>query len=681
MCNERSPTMKITLARIVLTLCFVAVVIQAAIAQTVVPGSFVYGGQSSKTLLPTWSYYTISRLSSEGHLIEGTVWREPGSGFTATWEVEHIDEQGAVEYHWVFENSSTQPTKQISNVYALDLESSGGSWTQFVHSTGGLYGPSHNESHGFKISTSSLTRTQSISSKNGRSSNKDLPLWVLHDTSSNSGLYMGVGWSGEWQANISPISGSKIRTTVGMPGTNIALPAGERISSPSVLVGAYQGDSRAGANALRQVINKEYMPSLGNGKKRLPPVSWSSWFNFHNDINDTMLLQQIDVASGLGIEYFCIDAGWFTGGYGDGVGNWTVDKAKFPNGLAPIRDYTAEKGMKLGLWFEPGRAMPGTLLATLHPEWIGPYNQVKLEIPEARNWIFTMMCSYIDDLDLGWIRYDYNQDPLNAWNTRDSVNTAGLTQIRYLQGEYELLDRIRERYPDLVIESCASGGRRIDLETISRSGTIWKSDETVDMMATRGQATGGNYFLPGGLLNTNLPGASGASTFELHSLFAGPMGFATNLTTLDEAARKRVAQAIADYKTVRHLLNKDYYPLFPQTFDDISQWSGWEFYDPETSEGFLTILRPEQSSVESLTVQLGGLQSDMMYHLSRLDGSQARDIIGSELLAGLNFSLEPGGIEVLHFQSAQVPEPSCFSMMLSGLIGPFVCFWWQRCGK
>ena len=118
----------------------------------------------------------------------------------------------------------------------------------------------------------------------------------------------------------------------------------------------------------------------------------------------------------------------------------------------------------------------------------------------------------------------------------------------------------------------------------------------------RAHETCGNVFLPGGLLNTNLPGASGASAFDLHSLFAGPLGFATNWTQLDTAGRQRVAHAIADYKSIRHLINKDYYPLFPQTFDT-QQWIGWEFFDAEAGEGFLVVLRPKESPLPSRVIR------------------------------------------------------------------------------
>ena len=390
------------------------------------------------------------------------------------------------------------------------------------------------------------------------------------------------------------------------------------------------------------------------GQKPLPPVSWNHWFTFQNDISEEMLSRQIDAAAGLGLEYFCIDSGWFDGGFSAGVGNWTIDRRKFPHGLGPIARRAAEKGMKLGLWFETGQAFAGTRLAKEHPEWLSG-TQVKLEIPAARQWLFEMMCHFIDEGHIRWIRYDYNQDPLDEWNRRDKPDTRGLTQIRYLQGEYEFFDRLRQKYPDLWIESCASGGRRIDLETIRRAHTFWKSDETNDLAVARFHQTGGNQFLPGVLLNTNLPGWCQATRFDSTACSAVPWVFPWIGRDWTPRRGGGFRQATAAFKTVRHLLNKDYYPLFPQALSP-SQWVGWEFNDPAVGEGFLVVLRPAQSSYKAAEVRLHGVDARKTYRISRVDDGRTSTATGRQLLEGLPISLGPGESEVLHFQRKEVPS-------------------------
>lgn len=619
----------------------------AFLVPTELPASFVYGGRPSSQLLANWPKTETPAVESDGRRMVEWVWREPGGGLVATWHVELFQDRPAVEFRWIFAHSGERPSRALSDVYALDLQALKMTRARLVHSSGGLMGPFVPEATAFLVSESTLKQPLSLAGAGGRSSNKDLPFFVLHDDASQGGIYVGIGWSGQWQADFRPTQAPSdaLQVTAGMPGMNLVLSGGKQIRSPSILLGTYQGDAQAGSNALRRTLYDHYVARLGS-EKPLPPVSWNHWFTFTNNVSEALLRQQADAAADVGLEYFCIDSGWFEGGFPAGVGNWTIDRAKFPNGLAPIGEYVAARGMKLGLWFEIGRADPGTRLAQEHPEWMSG-NQVRLELPEARQWLFAMMCRYIDEGQVRWIRYDYNFDPLTEWNRRDRPETQGLSQIDYITGEYELFDRLRAKYPELLIESCASGGRRIDLETIRRAHTFWKSDETSNLIAARGQQTGGNRLLPGVLLNTNLPASSTATMFDLHSLFGGPLGFASDWTRLDATAKGRVRQAIAEYKSVRHLLDKDYYALLPQSYE-VVHWVAWEFVDPERGEALLVALRPVESPYGEVQLPLRGLGPSQTYRVCRLDGSQPRTLSGQELQAGLAMRLGPGESEVLH---------------------------------
>lgn len=614
---------------------------------TAPPASFVYGGQSSAALLKDWTREVKPVAEANDRSVYEITWLESPDGLAATWRAEVFNDHHAVEFRWIFQNRGKTPAKPLTDVYALDVRVPDARPVKVIQSTGGLTGPFVPEGPGFLVSESSLMSHPRMSATNGRSSVADLPFFLVQDDAAKQGLFVGVGWSGQWQADFLTDVKNSVRIAIGMPGINLALPPDEKIRTPSVLVGLYRGDRYDGSNALRRTLYDHYVATLGD-KKPLPPVSWNHWFTFDNAISEAMLTRQMDAAAGLGLEYYCIDAGWFDGGFPGGVGNWTLDRSKFPNGLAPLGKHAADKGMKLGLWFEPGRADPGTRLAREHPDWVMG-SQVRYEIPEARDWLFKMMCGFIDEGHIRWIRYDYNFDPLPAWDKCDKPETRGLTQIRYLEGEYELLDRLREKYPELLIESCSSGGRRIDLETMRRAHTYWKSDQTGCLITARSQETGGNAFLPGVLLNTNLPATSQAATFDLHSLFAGPLGFACDWVRLDAEAKQRLRQEIDAYKKVRHLLNKDYYPLFSQTFD-LTQWVGWQFNDLAAGDGFLVVLRPSESTYAAADIKLRGIDPDKTYRLARLDGSQSRKVPGRELLAGFAIPLRPGESAVLRFQ-------------------------------
>ncbi len=140
--------------------------------------------------------------------------------------------------------------------------------------------------------------------------------------------------------------------------------------------------------------------------------------------------------------------------------------------------------------------------------------------------------------------------------------------------------------------------------------------------------TGGNCLLPGGLLNANLVAVQ--SVFDLHSLFGGPLGFGADLTKLGPDAPALLRRQIANYKTVRHLLNKDYYRLFPPRRDE-SNWVGWQFHDPTTNEGFVVLLRPVESNYRSADVRLNRIARERNCRITKLGEGQAEVISGSKL--------------------------------------------------
>jgi len=598
--------------------------------QGMLPASFVYGNVSSTTLLNSWPRENKPPVIGKDRTIYETTWREPEGGLVATWRAEVFHDWPAMEFRWIFTNEGKTPSKPLTHVEALDLNANLGNRPFTVlHSFGGSAARTMDDPNlGFALKEANGGVTI-LSGNAGRSSDRDLPFFLVHARNPDEGIFIGVGWSGQWKATI---DGSKskqgLHITTEMPDMNLALPPGEKILSPSILLGAYQGGMSKGSNTLRRLLYAKYVPLLG-GEKPPAPVSWNSWFTFENGISESLLEKQADGAAQAGIEYFCIDAGWFEGEFPNGVGNWTVDKNKFPRGLGPIGDYVAKKGMKLGLWFEPERVGPNTQLVREHPEWVHG-DLVDLGNKDAREWIFAMMKSFIDEGHVRWIRFDFNTAPLPNWNATDAPDQRGLTQIRHVLGLYELLDRLMKDYPDLLIEGCASGGRRIDLETIKRSHTFWKSDETASLLVMRFHETGGNTFLPGVLLNTNLFPKN--VPFDVQSIFGGPLGLRCDWMKLDAKSLDRITKEITLYKKLRSLLNEDYYPLIPQS-RDLTNWVGWQFDDPARGEGYIVVLRPDASPYPLAGIALRGLDPGATYTLTPLDDTPGniRQVTGAQL--------------------------------------------------
>ena len=618
---------------------------EGLLSQHSLPSSFVYGGESSRVLLGSWPKTEQPPDVQADRTIYQTTWREPGGGLAASWRVEVFKNWPAMEFRWAFSNDGKAASKPLTQVEALDLSATmDGRKLTLIHSSGGLA-----DSTGFTVTATELGKTASLSlaGAGGRSSGRDLPFFVVHAEQPAQGIFIGVGWSGQWQAVVSRDAG-KLQITTGMPDTNIALPPGERIISPSILLGTADGPWTASANLLRRLLYVKYAPLL-NGVKPLPPVSWNHWFLFDNRISESILKAQADGAAAAGVEYFCIDSGWYDGGFWRGTGNWTLDKNKFPHGLGPIADHVTRKGMKLGLWFEPEHAEPGTRLALEHPEWVRD-TLVDLGNPAARDWLFDMMKGFIDQGHVRWIRWDFNTPPLAIWNRADAPGQHGLTQIRHVMGLYQLLDRVLKAYPDLLIEGCAGGGQRIDLETIRRSHTFWKSDSTADLQVIRSHETGGNVFLPAQLLNTNLPTKDAASTTL--SLFGGPLGLQCDWTKLDAQSIQRIGRQIALYKQLRPLLNEEYYPLFSQQMLAEPGWVGWQFHSPARGVGFVVVERPAGSPYPAAEIALRGLDPAASYQWIPQDGAPGDATTPSGAQLGKNFHMElkPGTSAVYRYQ-------------------------------
>jgi alpha-galactosidase len=617
------------------------------------PASFVYGGENSDKLLAQWTRAEQPLTQKQDRFIHEITWREPGKGLVARWRVEAFKNKPVMEFRWIFENEGAKPTLILSRVCALDLQANvQPNRARLLHCTGGLTGNLQAEDLGFAFSETPLGK-MTLSAAGGRSSNRDLPFFIIHDDASAAGLFAGIGWSGQWQAEfVYNRQVSRLQVTAEMPGMHLALPPGERLHTPSILLGIYSGNRSTGGNALRRVLYEDYVPHL-EVRKPLPPVSWNSWFVLENTIHEDLLKQEADVAAEMGIEYFCIDAGWFDGDFPNGVGNWTINRTKFPHGLAPIGKYVAAKGMKLGLWFEPERVAANTRLAREHPEWVHK-DLLDLGNAAAREWVLLMMQQFIDEGQVHWIRYDFNTDPLATWDGMDAPESRGLAQIRHVEGLYKLLDRLRARYPNLLIEGCASGGRRIDLETVRRSHTFWKSDETGSLPVMRFHQSGGNFFLPGGLLNANLVTPPASS--DAFSLFGGPLGFGADLVKLTPAQRNLCRNEIALYKQVRAWINRDYYPLFRQQ-RDLSDWIGWQFHDPKADEGFLVTIRPQESPYSSAEVCWQAVDPARTYRLLSSDGSLLATKAGKELSAGWQVPpLRAGNSQLLRYRAVTPGE-------------------------
>jgi alpha-galactosidase len=487
------------------------------------------------------------------------------------------------------------PVAGISQCLTLDTTlhlapAFGQPWVRSVN--GVRFLPNFFPPHDFAVVDRQLIRTPQVYSPlilsglaDGRPSGESLPCAILSDEAQRRGLAFFLEWAGLWhisfkQAPYQVSDGQDqfgIQVQIGLWGLALDLQPGESLPLPRLLLAAYDGDLEAGGAALRRHIRRHVTPKLG-GAEVLPPTSFNHWFAFANRFSADSLKPAVDASAEAGLEYFCVDGGWFRGDFRSGIGNWEEgDPAKFPNGIAPFADYVRSKGMKYGAWFEPEWANTQSDLYRQHPEWFWEtpplpavaepgfrfqnpdFALLNFGLAEVQQWWIERIVRAYQEWGVRWIRWDYNQMPRPNWEYKVPAGQIGWRQIQHVQGFYRVLDELLAACPELFIEQCASGGHRIELGTVRRGHSFWMNDHTTQSDLVRAMQHGLNTVLPGNYANMNLCQARHDFTdYDFLSHGAGGFGYSGKLWEAPPADFARYAAAVQRFKAYRHLLLADY---------------------------------------------------------------------------------------------------------------------------
>ncbi|ANJ27993.1 alpha-galactosidase [Agromyces aureus] len=300
------------------------------------------------------------------------------------------------------------------------------------------------------------------------------------------------------------------------------------------------------------------------------PVTLNVWEAVYFDHDEDTLVDLAERAAAIGIERFVLDDGWFGARRSDraGLGDWTVSADVWPNGLHPLVDRVRDLGMRFGLWFEPEMVNPDSDLARSHPEWImstggrlpvESRNQqvLNLGIPEAYAHVRDAMCAILAEYDIAYIKWDHNRDLVDAGTA--PFGRAGVHEQTL--AFYRLVDEIKSRYPGLEIESCSSGGGRVDLGVLERTDRIWVSDnnDPVDRQQTNRWTT---QLVPPELMGAHIASGASHTTNRLHALsfraitaLFGHLGVEWDLRQASAAELAELEAWIRFHKEHRELLH------------------------------------------------------------------------------------------------------------------------------
>ena len=420
----------------------------------------------------------------------------------------------------------------------------------------------------FQLPNSSLVRE----SRAGRTSHHLHPSLrlVSANTTLDSGdaLDVQVAWSGNHTIRTEQLADGRRVMQAGelLEVGEVELAPGESYTTPMCLF-CFSGD---GMNGLTQQWHRYVRNTYDtSASEQVRPVQLNTWEACYFGVNEATVIELIDDAADLGIERFVLDDGWFRNRNNDrtSLGDWQVDEHKFPSGLAPIAAYCHEKGLEFGLWIEPEMVSPDSDLYRVHPDWVlgfsnGPLiearNQLVLDLDrkEVANHLFESISALLIEVPISYLKWDMNRD------IHQRENALGQHAVhRQTLALYALMARVRDHFPDVAIESCASGGGRIDMGVLEYASRFWPSDtnDALDRIAVQ---RGFLSVLPPELMGSHvgpspchITGRQHAMAFRAGVALWGHMGVEVDIRTLSEDDRSTLEAAIGLHKQHRHLLH------------------------------------------------------------------------------------------------------------------------------
>jgi len=598
-----------------------------------IPFSFTYGGASSRELLPRWRF-SASEEQDKDRVRWALTWTDPDTGLVVTADLTAFKDYPAVEWLLHFENRGDKDTPVIEDIRTVDLELGTGKSRMPVvlHQ---LHGDSCSEMSFLPFDTRlDAGKSLTMAPARGRPSQQTaFPFWNLQFA--DRGMITAVGWSGQWSADFDRSQTGPTRFRAGMEKIHLVLHPGEKIRTPRVLMMLWTGDRQDAQNRFRRLMLFNYVPQR-NGKPLGLPVCLQTFGRYRfrpGWATEEGQLHAAKSAHDLGCDAYWFDAAWFPGGFPNGVGNWYAKPDEFPRGLKPIGDLCREHSMEFVLWFEPCRVAPGTQTALDHPEWVlGAESRrlFNLGDPEARRWMTDLLSSRIGEYGVTVYREDYNIDPLGFWRDNDAPDRQGMNEIRFVEGHYAMWDELRARHPGLWIDNCASGGRRIDLETCMRAVPLWRSDtncapghpEWNQMMSMAL-----SQYVP---LNTSAAWEPDPYTFRS----SATAGTVCELAYLSPDFRTEDAKrCIAESKENRKYWYGNLYPLTPIN-TSLDQFTAFQLHRADLDAGIVVAFRRPECDLVGLIVGLRELNPDTVYRIESIDDKWAKSVKqarGSEL--------------------------------------------------
>jgi alpha-galactosidase len=439
---------------------------------------------------------------------------------------------------------------------------------------GGLRGDNADnaEAGAFALASRDLATGERIEIGSEERSTEQFVPFVLVDAGVDE-FYGGIMWSGAWQIAFERVSADDLTVSARFPGTSPAVAPDQPIELPHAFFGLTSHSADDESGALHQFI----MRGIRRGRPFQPLVTYNTWFAYGATINQRVLSNEMARASAMGVELFVVDAGWYVGAgalgdydFESGLGTWTEDADRFPDGLAALAEEAHGAGMKFGIWVEPER----TALATVdrpgmaHESWLatrdGSYGsqntaQICLVDRGARAWAFERLVALIDATHADYLKWD-NNFWINC-NRPGHGHGASDGNFAHVQALYALLAELRQRYPNLLIENVSGGGNRLDFGMLAYTDVAWMDDRTAPSTHVRHNLEGLTAAFPPAYLlsfviDSEVDPIRSSADFPLvvRSRMPGVLGMTYRSSAFDETLTEQLSREIRHYKAYRDII-------------------------------------------------------------------------------------------------------------------------------
>ena len=425
---------------------------------------------------------------------------------------------------------------------------------------------------------------------------------------------------------------------------------GEKFRTASTTILEYENGQANGHNMWRRYVKDCVSPVGKQERDKKCPFSAIFWGGIPSDTLRKRWQGIFDEK--LPFDYFWMDAGWYEPLKGETcaeqsaewgtVGTWKVSKKYHPNGLRDVVDWLREKDIKFQLWFEPERI---NLNVEPWTEYMKPLHNLEdknviiaLHKDEVADQLIELVSNKIEELGVTLYRQDYNIGPIPFWRLNDEENREGVNEIKYINNLYRFWDTLLERFPYLLIDNCAGGGHRVDIESLARSIPLWRSDFcSIWDNVPEGyqlQEIGNAWWYPYSGVGF---GPTLGDTYNFRSAYAPGMTIRTwehadpewEVGATNEPfdwARKY----FNEYLSVQHYFSCDFYPLIKNSKETIS-WAAYQYDEPESCSGIILAFRREECPFAVADVMPGGVAEDKTYEFVNVDTQEKLVATGAEL--------------------------------------------------